>query len=104
MSRKLQKLDVEHVVLERGRVGESWASQRWDSFFLNTINTINRLPGDRYDGPAPTGFPSRDEFVEYLREYRARHELPVREGVEVTRVSTTESGFEIEAGGQRLAC
>ena len=27
---------VEHVVLERGRVGESWRTQRWEAFRLNT--------------------------------------------------------------------
>jgi putative flavoprotein involved in K+ transport len=26
---------VEHVVLERGRVGQSWREQRWDSLRLN---------------------------------------------------------------------
>lgn len=103
MSYWLRKIGSHHVVLERGRVGHSWASQRWDSFFLNTINSINLLPGDTYEGSSPTGFPSRDEFVKYLRNYRARHELPVRENVEVTRVTKATSGFEIEAAGERLS-
>jgi putative flavoprotein involved in K+ transport len=35
-SAALRGRGVEHVVLERGRVGESWRTQRWDSFRLNT--------------------------------------------------------------------
>jgi putative flavoprotein involved in K+ transport len=34
----LRSFDIEHVVLERGRVGESWRSARWDSFTLVTPN------------------------------------------------------------------
>jgi cation diffusion facilitator CzcD-associated flavoprotein CzcO len=29
-----------HIVLEKGRVGESWRSQRWDSFAFNTPNAL----------------------------------------------------------------
>jgi putative flavoprotein involved in K+ transport len=38
---------VEHVVLERGRVGESWRTQRWDSFRLNTPGWMNQLLGEQ---------------------------------------------------------
>jgi putative flavoprotein involved in K+ transport len=27
---------VDHLILERGRAGETWRSQRWGSFRLNT--------------------------------------------------------------------
>lgn len=44
---------VRHVVLERGEIGDSWRSQRWDSFCLNTPNWANGLPGSgvRRGGP-----------------------------------------------------
>jgi cation diffusion facilitator CzcD-associated flavoprotein CzcO len=42
------------VVLERGRVGERWRSERWDSLRLLSPNWHTRLPGFRYDGPNPT--------------------------------------------------
>lgn len=47
---------VDVVVLERGRVGETWRSQRWDGFCLNTPNWMNGLPGAEYEGPDPFGF------------------------------------------------
>ena len=46
---------VEHLVLERGRVGESWRSQRWDSFTLVTPNWMTRLPGHKMTAPPLPG-------------------------------------------------
>ena len=34
----LQQAGHTFVILERGRVGETWRSQRWDSFAVNTPN------------------------------------------------------------------
>ena len=34
MSRRLTARGIDHVVLERGRVGERWRSERWDSLRL----------------------------------------------------------------------
>jgi putative flavoprotein involved in K+ transport len=83
----LQRQGVAHVVLERGRLGESWRSQRWDSFVLNTPNALNGLPGAPYEGPAPDGFWSRDELVRSFERYARRFELPIRTGVEVEAIA-----------------
>lgn len=80
------------VVLERGRVGETWRSQRWDSFALNTPNWANVLPGYPYDGSEPDGFWRRDELVSYFERYVAKLDLPVRTGVAVTGVERAASG------------
>jgi putative flavoprotein involved in K+ transport len=54
-SQRLAAAGIDHLVLERGRVGESWRSQRWDTFRLNTPSWMNRLPGDEdADIPAPS--------------------------------------------------
>jgi len=82
----LDRQGIDHVVLERGRTGESWRTQRWDSFVVNTPNAINALPGAPYDGPAPDGFQTRDELVASFERYAERFELPIRAGVEVEAV------------------
>ena len=51
-SHYLRAFGVEHVVVERGRVGESWRSARWDSFSLVTPNWMTRLPGEYLELPA----------------------------------------------------
>lgn len=76
----------EHVVLEQGRIGETWRSQRWDSFTLVTPNWMLRLPGFPYRGHDPDGFLARDEVVAHLEAYAASFGAPVRSGVRVLAV------------------
>jgi putative flavoprotein involved in K+ transport len=82
LSYELSRANVEHVVLERGRVGESWRGL-WDNFCLVTPNWSVQLPGGSYQGSDPHGFMPRDELVEHLVCYANSFEAPVREGVEV---------------------
>ena len=49
----LKQAGVDHVVLEAGRIAETWRSRRWDSFCLVTPNWSVKLPGGHYPGPAP---------------------------------------------------
>ena len=90
-SHELTQAGVEHVVLERGRVGETWRS-RWESFCLVTPNWTVQLPGHHYDGDDPDGFMPRDEIVRYLERYAAGFGAPVREGVEVTSLAEAPGG------------
>jgi putative flavoprotein involved in K+ transport len=85
-----QREGRKHVVFERGRVGESWLSQRWDSFTLNTLNFMNGLPGLLYHGPEPDGFWRRDELVRYFRRYVESFQIPVRTGISVVSAERTE--------------
>lgn len=94
VSRELGARGVEHLVLEQGRIGDSWRSQRWDSFALNTPAWMNRLPGD---APAvdPHGFASASQFVLGLERYAFAQRLPVREGVTVRAVDAGPAGEAI---------
>ena len=82
VSRELAQHGAEHIVLERGRIGQSWRD-RWESFCLVTPNWSVQLPGGAYDGVDPDGFMPRDEIVAFLGRYASGSRLPVREGVEV---------------------
>lgn len=86
MSRTLSDLAVDHIVLERGQVGERWR-ERWDSLHLLTPRWQSRLPGWSYRGPDPDGFMSRDEVIRYLEDYARSFDAPVESGVTVTGVS-----------------
>jgi putative flavoprotein involved in K+ transport len=87
VSHGLRVAGVPHVVIERGRIGETWRSQRWDSFHFNLPNVLSMLPGDRYEGTEPEGAMSRDEFVALLEDYAARHDLPIQLGEAVVEVT-----------------
>ena len=95
---------IDHAVLERGVLGDSWSERRWDSFTLVTPNWTVRLPGAEYRGPHPDGFMGRDEFAAYLARWAGSFGCPVRTGVGATglgrgrdgrlRVDTTDGPFE----------
>jgi len=90
-SHELTQAGVEHVVLERGRVGETWRG-RWDSFCLVTPNWTVRLPGGGYDGDDPDGYMKRDQIVAFLERYATGFAAPVREGVNVTSLEQAPDG------------
>jgi len=94
VSRRLQERGVDHLVLEQGRIGDTWRTQRWDSFRVNTPNWMNGLPGLDYDGD-PDAFPSATELADSFERYAAKFQLPVRTGVTVTSVEEGSGGFEI---------
>ena len=54
VSHELTELGIEHVVLEKGRIGQTWRD-RWESFCLVTPNWSVQLPGHPYDGDYPDG-------------------------------------------------
>lgn len=94
----LSRRGVDHVVLERGRVAETWRSQRWDSFALNTPAWMNRLPGAADDGGPWDAFATGAAWVEHLEAYAALARLPVRPGVEVTGLRREPDGtFALDA-------
>lgn len=86
---------VDHVVLERGRVGERWRSQRWDSLRLLSPNWLTRLPGWTYTGPDPEGYLAAREVADHLSAYALHSHLPVFSGTEVISVRRTEDGYAV---------
>lgn len=90
----LHQYGRKHIVYERKRIGETWLSQRWDSFKLNTPNCINSLPGYPYRGPEPDGFWTQRDLVAYFRAYIDYFNLPVHTGVNVTVVEPAEADHQ----------
>ncbi|TPJ27832.1 NAD(P)/FAD-dependent oxidoreductase [Mesorhizobium sp. B2-8-3] len=95
VSYMLAQSDTRHCVLERGRIGETWRTQRWDSFHFNLPNMYSVMPGDRYDGPDPEGFMTHIEFATLLEDYARRYQLPVRNGISVTKLKSSDGLFHI---------
>jgi putative flavoprotein involved in K+ transport len=100
---ELTQRGIEHAVLERGKLGQSWRG-RWDSFCLVTPNWFVRLPGHRYDGDDPDGYMPRDEIVAYLERYAAGFDAPVREGIDVVALRPRpEGGFQLETSAGAMS-
>ncbi|HEY7225135.1 MAG TPA: NAD(P)-binding domain-containing protein [Micromonosporaceae bacterium] len=96
LSRCLTDRGVDHVVLERGCVGERWRTARWDSFQMLTPNWLSRLPDWRYPGTDSDGFMTAPEFVQYLSGYARSFDAPVETGTLVTRVQRAAAGFAVD--------
>ena len=69
MSQCLSGYSIDHVVLERGEVANSWKHERWDSLRLLTPNWQTQLPGYSYKGEDPDGYMSMSELIEFLEDY-----------------------------------
>ncbi len=96
MSRSFTLRGVDHVVLERGRIGERWHSERWRSLHLLTTNAMSALPGLPHNGRDPDAFMPAQDFASYLERYARAIASPVINGAQVIRV-------EPDAGGYRVA-
>jgi putative flavoprotein involved in K+ transport len=92
---------IEHVVLERGRVGETWRG-RWDSFCLVTPNWTMELPEHPYAGSDPDGFAPRDEIVAHIEAFAGMLSTPIRTGVDVQTLERTDDGFSLRTSDGEL--
>ena len=94
----LTQAGVEHVVLEAGRVAETWRTRRWDSFCLVTPNWTVQLPGGAYDGADADGYMHRDELVAHFQRWATSFGAPVREGSAVESLEAENGGFAMRTG------
>ena len=97
MSRCLTGRSIDHVVLERAEVANSWTNERWDSLRTLTPNWMSRLPGFSYSGDDPDGYMTARDVAAHLDTYRRSFDAPVRTGVEVTRIRSVEHGHVVES-------
>jgi putative flavoprotein involved in K+ transport len=103
MSRCLTERSIDHVVLERGEVANSWRTQRWPSLRLLTPNWQTRLPGCDYAGDDPDGFMPAADVVATLAGYARLVGAPVRTATTVHTLRAGSQGFEIQANDD-LVC
>lgn len=93
MSRHLANRSVDHVLLERGEVANSWRTERWDSLTLLTPNWLSRLPDYAYEGDDPDGFMDMLEVIRFLDTYAERYSAPVQTHTTVTAVEQCDNGY-----------
>jgi putative flavoprotein involved in K+ transport len=100
----LSARSIDHVVLERGEVANSWRTERWDSLRLLTPNWQNRLPDLGYDGPDPDGYLTMGEVAELIERFAKVSGAPVRTGTSVTSVRRSGAGYRVTTDGGEIAC
>ncbi|MFL5334383.1 MAG: NAD(P)-binding domain-containing protein [Geminicoccaceae bacterium] len=95
MSRCLTERSIDHVVLERGEVANSWRTERWDSLRLLTPNWQSRLPDAAHDGIDPDGYRTMPETVDFIEKYARQIAAPVETATTVTSVRATDIGYHV---------
>jgi len=97
MSRCLTDRSIDHVVLERGEVAQSWRTRWWDSLRLLTPNWMSRLPGGyAYQGDDPDGYLAAREVADLIAGYASQCGAPVQVGTTVTAVQHDDGGYLIQ--------
>jgi len=104
MSWWLDRRSIDHVVIERGEVANSWKTERWDSLTLLTPNWQSRLPGFGYRGNEPDGFRTMPETVAFIEDYAAAMSAPVRTHARVASVRNRGDGYEVVTNQHTWQC
>lgn len=100
MSRRLTERSVDHVVLDRGDVADSWCTKRWPGLRLLTPNWMLGLPGQPAGQPDPDGFLSAPDVASLVRAYARRIDAPVHPHTEVRSLRRGRRGYEVRANDQ----
>lgn len=95
MSWWLAARSIDHVVLERGEVANTWRTERWPSLTLLTPNWQSRLPGFKYEGDDPDGFRTLPETIAFIERYARLVSPPLRTHCQVASVRRTLDGYEV---------
>ncbi|MEM8629738.1 MAG: NAD(P)/FAD-dependent oxidoreductase [Pseudomonadota bacterium] len=103
-SHALSALGIDHVVIERGAVGERWRNERWASLKLLSPNWMTRLPGWRYRGDDPEGFMHKDAVVRFLTRYGRGFGAPTLEYTRVRRVTAAGDDYRVETDRGAFLC
>src|SRR5262245_16479774 len=104
ISRCLAERSIDHVVLERSEVANSWRIERWDSLRLLTPNWQCRLPGRAYEGDDPDGFMTMPEVVAFITGYAQAIAAPVQTGTTVTSVRCADNGYRVTTDQGEWEC
>ena len=104
MSRSLAGYGIDHVVLERGDVANSWRTERWDSLRLLTPNWQSQLPGHAYAGDDPDGYMAAPEVVAFIQSYADAIAAPVQCGTTVRSVRRSQHGYVVDTDRGRWHC
>ncbi len=95
VSRHLAQRSVDHVLLERGEVANSWRTERWDSLTLLTPNWLSRLPDYAYEGDDPDGYMNMPQLIRFIETYALRYSAPVQPRTNVTEVAPDGDGYVV---------
>jgi len=103
-SRHLADRSIDHVLIERGEVANTWRTERWDSLRLLTPNWQSRLPGYAYAGDDPDGYMDMPAVVRFLQGYAETISAPIETRTTVTSVRRADGGYVVATDHSDWRC
>ena len=95
ISHCLTERSIDHLVLERGDVANSWRHERWDSLTLLTPNWQSRLPGFTYSGNDADGYMTMPQVIDFIDQYAKASEVPIQTRTTVTSVQRDREQYRV---------
>ena len=70
----LKKRDIDHIIVERGKVANTWINERWDNFYLVNPNWAIKIPEfgfgtSQFPSKNPDDFLSKNQTIELIKSY-----------------------------------
>ena len=70
----LKKRDIDHIIVERGEVANTWINERWDNFYLVNPNWAIKIPEfgfgtSQFPSKNPDDFLSKNQTIELIKSY-----------------------------------
>ncbi len=91
----LRRTKLSFIILDKSDVpGGAWPCH-WKSLRLFSPAQWSSLPGVIMSGGG-NYYPTREETIQYLKEYEQKYQLPVIRSIEVNTVTKTEAGFRLQ--------
>ena len=91
----LRRTGLSYIILDNQKEGGGAWLHTWESLRLFSPAQWSSLPGMIMTGGSDY-YPTRDEAIEYLKQYETKYNLPVQREVNVLRVSKEHEEFKIE--------
>ncbi|MBA46453.1 MAG: hypothetical protein CL893_00015 [Dehalococcoidia bacterium] len=96
----LTKKKIEHIILEKGSVGNSWINERWDNFYLVNPNWAMKIPefdihSNNFKFESPDGFLNKQEVINYIESFAKFIGPKIYENEKAEKVSKKKDRYEI---------
>ena len=99
----MRRSGLSFVILDReDNAGGSW-QHHWNSLRLFSPAQWSSLPGVIMNGGS-NYYPSRDETIQYLKDYEAKYQLPVLRPVDVYAVTKQSQRFQVTTSVGAFHC
>ena len=97
----LNKKNIPHIIIEKGKAGNTWIEERWDNFHLVNPNWAMKIPefgfeSDHFPSKDPNGFLNKKEIVNYIQSFARYLNSEIYENEKVNKISKNNNSYEIQ--------